>query len=509
MQPSATPDLAHSEQQQIRLPLPIVKAGKDYHEKVALLRRMDEILRLSGVEAAFVSYQVEQAIAAAAAQGKVLSDRRRATVQEFAHQTLRCVIARILSGESFRCFACHLAESSLLQWFCHCNTLRGIKVPAKSTIQRMEESMPVPILRCLVNHLIDASTRCDANDRSVLELAEVVDLSTVWMDSTCAKLDIHFPTDWALLRDGVKSIMQTIVVIRSHGLKHRLPDLPSFVATMNRLAIEMGTASRRGRGADKRRSRKATLRKMKKIVGKVIGHGKRYAARLRVEWAEQTDLSEPQARRLWERIEHLVALLPEAARQAHERIIGGRQVPNDRKILSLYQPHARVYVRGKAGADAEFGLQMLLTESAEGLIVDCRLMDDEVHNDSQLLMPTLRRIKSAFGPEAANGVVTDRGFASAANSKVLEAEGIADWTMPRSPKACADRLCDREFQRLQRRRAQTEARIGLFKANFLGERIPSKSPTAQHQFVAWSMLAHNLWLLARLDRGEPVASQAA
>ena len=54
--------------------------------------------------------------------------------------------------------------------------------------------------------------------------------------------------------------------------------------------------------------------------------------------------------------------MPAAIAQAHERIIGERVVPNDDKILSLYQPHAQVYVRGKAGADVEFGLQLLISE---------------------------------------------------------------------------------------------------------------------------------------------------
>jgi len=497
------------EQERIRLPLPIVEGNKDYREKVALLQRMDEILRLSGVEATFVAelvaaVEVEQI----EAKGKPLSDRRRATVQNFAHQTLRCVIARILSNESLRIFSIHLAESSLLQWFCRCATLRGIKVPSKSTLQRMEESVSADSLRRMVVSLVASATGVDASGDSTLGLAEPVDLSTVWMDSTCAKLDIHYPNDWALLRDGVRSIMQTILVIRSHGLFHRMSDPAGFIARMNSLSIQMGTLSRRGRGADKKRERKRILREMKRLTGKVIGHGKRYAAKLRAEWAS-TDLSEAQARNLWERLETLIALLPQAARQAHERIIGERQVPNDQKILSLYQPHAQVYVRGKAGADAEFGLQMNLTESAEGLILDCRLTDDRVASDCDLLIPTLESIREAYGLPAANGVVTDGGFASADNSAVLKAYGITDWTMPRSPTVRARRMQDGEFRRLQRRRAQTEARIGLFKANFVGDRIPTKNRAAQHRYVAWAMFAHNLWLLARLDQVERADIEAA
>ena len=42
----------------------------------------------------------------------------------------------------------------------------------------------------------------------------------------------------------------------------------------------------------------------------------------------------------------VVEKLPAAIRQAHERIIGERQVQNDEKILSLYEGHASVYCNG-------------------------------------------------------------------------------------------------------------------------------------------------------------------
>ncbi len=104
--------------------------------------------------------------------------------------------------------------------------------------------------------------------------------------------------------------------------------------------------------------------------------------------------------------------IPAAISQAHERIIGERVVPNDDKILSLYQSHAQVYVRGKAGADVEFGLQLLISESADGLIIDSHVVDGIV-NDSKLLMPAIERMRTTYGNGVAAVVVTDRGFASA------------------------------------------------------------------------------------------------
>ena len=168
-------------------------------------------------------------------------------------------------------------------------------------------------------------------------------------------------------------------------------------------------------------------------------------------------------------------------------------------IWDSTEPGQVHYVRGKSGADAEFGLQMLLSESAEGLIVDRHLLED-ITSDSTLLMPAIERMRQRFGKLVAGTVVTDRRFSSAANDAALEKAAITNMTLPRNPEAMHKRLQDPMVRRRQRRRAQTEARIGIFKANFLGDHLPTEDWPAQERFVAWATLAHNLWVLARLNQ---------
>lgn len=488
-----------AEQSKIRLPLPIVKGNRDYTEKEDLLIRMNAILLESGVEKEFIQHAVREA---RSSSDDILSDRRRDSVQEYAKQALRCTIARVLSNESHRLFSVHLAESPLLQWFCGCSQLDHVQVPSKSTIQRMESGVSTEIITLLNALLLQRSREVDTNGESILGLADPIDLSVIWMDATCAKLNIHYPVDWTLLCDGTKSIMRAIMVIRNHGLKHRMPDPESFIAVMNQQAMAMTGSSRRGPGKDKARARKKVLRTMKKVAGKVQEHGRRYRELLKKHWKE-TDLSESQVQQIINRIDNILDQFPAAIKQAHERIIGGRNVPNEEKILSLYEPHSNIYVRGKSGSYAEFGLQMLLTESAEGLIIDCHLIPDGVANDSTLLVPTIKRIQDTFDTNVVKIVVADRGFSTAANSAALKALNIGDSTLPRSPEEMKKLLDDPEHRKLHKRRAQTEARIGIFKANFIGDHLPTKGLPAQQRFVAWATLSHNIWVLARLD---PVAA---
>jgi hypothetical protein len=55
---------------------------------------------------------------------------------------------------------------------------------------------------------------------------------------------------------------------------------------------------------------------------------------------------------------------------------------------------------------------------------------------------------------------------------------------------------DEDFARAQRRRAQTEARIAIFKNEFLGRPIRSEGFENRALQVAWGVLTHNLRVLA-------------
>jgi len=60
------------------------------------------------------------------------------------------------------------------------------------------------------------------------------------MDSTCIQANIHFPVDWVLLRDAVRTMMLAVKRIRKLYLKNRMfMELKDFISKMNKLCIEM------------------------------------------------------------------------------------------------------------------------------------------------------------------------------------------------------------------------------------------------------------------------------
>ncbi|YCM45018.1 hypothetical protein V2O64_03160 [Verrucomicrobiaceae bacterium 227] len=93
---------------------------------------------------------------------------------------------------------------------------------------------------------------------------------------------------------------------------------------------------------------------MKKLSQRIGKHAKNHLKLLTTRTSE-TDLSKGQVWQISYRIQSVLDQLPAAIKQAHERMIGGRKLPNSKKVLSLYAPDVQVLKRGKSGAEVEFG----------------------------------------------------------------------------------------------------------------------------------------------------------
>jgi IS5 family transposase len=474
--------------QELRPQLPTVVGNVDYLSLRQRLEQIDVLLRESGVERDFV----ERALAGWKAAGsREPSALEQLKFQERSRRALRCTILRTLLQEDYRGFSCQLAGNPLYQWFCLIDALDQVRVPSKSELQRFAHWLEARQMRQVMDGLLKGAVERPRK----LGLKEALNLEEYFLDSTCVKANIHFPTDWVLLRDGVRTLMKATLLIREAGLRGRMQPPQEFLRRMNRLSIEMTQQTRRAGG---KKGRKRVLRQMKRLAGVVRGHARRHRELLDQQW-KKTEWTRVQAEQILRRIDGVIEVLPRAQKQAHERIIGARQVLNADKILSLYEPEVRVIVRGKAGAEVEFGNTVLLGENRQGLILDYEIFRESAPADSQTLFGSLLRVREATGRDV-GAVVADRGFYSAANSRTLQEGGTFDALCPRPPAVLREKMKDDKFARLQRRRAQTEGRIGILKRNFLGRPMRAKGFEHRELALAWGVLTHNLWMLARLRK---------
>jgi IS5 family transposase len=463
----------------LRPALPTVyKTHLDYREQRAIFERIDRILNQSGEDLGWVlGWLHERGITSELKAAWMLTG-------------FRCALARKLTGMTLRDFAFRLTDSNLLQWFCRCGEYGMVHTPSKSALDRLEKHIDLQDLENIIDAVTNGAMETDAGKR-LGGLNEPLELGDVFADCTCVKAPIHFPTDWVLLVDAVRTLTKSVRLIRKHGLKHRMPPPESFLKAINKQAMAM-SGTRRAKDGKKRR--KKTLRRMKKICVLVQSHAERYRALLDERW-EETDWTRKQAEQVLKRMDNILGQLPAAKKQAHERIIGERKVANEDKILSLYEPDVHVNRRGKAGAEVEFGNKFYLAEQRDGLLVDWKLYQDSVPSDYGMVRESVERMELSVGkPE---GFVTDRGFASKANVIWLKENHVRDGLCLKDAGELRERMSDPWFAAAQKRRSATEGRIGIFKNVFLGGVMREKGFENRNRALVWSVLAHNLWVLAR------------
>jgi len=258
----------------LRPALPIIRGNVDYLLFEGELVRIDDLLRQSGIEDLFIELRLEalfETFAPGEAPKSNVQQILRA--QKHASRAIRCMVLKGLLGEGFRGLSRRIAECALFQWFCAVDELI-VDVPSKSTLQRYSEALPPEKLRVVIDALtLSAAGGKDLAIPQPLELANAVELDVFWMDSTCVKANIHFPVDWVLLGDATRTLLKAIILIRRHGLKHRMPEPEVLTRQINRLSIAMTHARR---ALDSKRARKSTLRSIKTLVRVIERHARRY-----------------------------------------------------------------------------------------------------------------------------------------------------------------------------------------------------------------------------------------
>ena len=422
----------------------------EYRAERDLLIATDAIIGRCDLEEPVVAYFMDVAFVnkyiSVFATGKSvrLASQERDNARADAVLALRMSILRKRLGLSLRKFSLALSHSDLYKWFCGINRFYIPNIPGKTKVGNLENYIPEALIQEVEKRLLCAADSCQVLD-------EPLDFSRSYFDCTCIRVNIHYPTDWVLLRDSTLTMMKATTRIRKVGLVHRMPFEPSvFITKMNKLCMEMTFTARR---KDAKKLRKKVLRKMKNLLKRVVGHAENHLRLLESNW-QTVDISCGQAEQIAKQITDVTSQLVAVIKQAHERIIGERRVDNKDKILSLYEKDVHIVVRRKAGAQVEFGNTLFLAEQQDGLIVDWKLFKQQAPADSKMLKASHKRTVNRLGHDVTL-LSGDRGFDSKANQRYMESNDIFNAVCPRNPQQLIDRLKDDTFRDAQRRRSQT------------------------------------------------------
>ena len=466
----------------LRPDLTPVYANKDYFQFVATINCIDKIIRTTGIEEQIMQITLER-FSSSIQSVKALSKKVEQAIKAFRTETLRC----LLGQDSFRKLSVEISKSDLLADFCMARSLLGIKGVSKSSLDRNAKLFCELELSQIHQQLTKNLMQGGAGDQMPTIKSE-----EQYVDTTCVEANIHYPTDWVCLKDYCHSVLKSIEVIRKHGILNRIPkDIKDFKVQVNHLCIEM-THARRVKGS--KQKRKQVLRELKKLTAQIGKHGKKHLIKLQESW-EESSLSQKQKDCIAQRLDSFLQLEGRIVKQAHERIIGGRKVKNEEKILSIYDLDLEVLKRGKAGKEVEFGNKFYLSENEQGYILDFALCKGNP-DDRAMLKKSLYRQDEA-GYKQPKSICADRGFNGGKIVAELEKKNIVDESCPKDVSQLQEKLKDPDFVRKQKRRASTEGRIGILKSKFSLNGLRSQGYQNRSRSCVWAVISHNLWLLSR------------
>jgi transposase, IS5 family len=363
----------------------------------------------------------------------------------------------------------------------------GERVPDAKTLIRLAALLGPAVLKGIVERLVHL-----ARER------RVVRGHRMRVDTTVVETTIHYPTDSALLADGVRVLTRTMRRIRTEvgdaGLAVR-----DRTRSLARRVFEITQRSRKATartGAAVREQTKARMTQLYREVMAITRATVRQAETLSETVAETVDLG---VHALRDQLCEMVGLVRRVLAQTRARVLKGDTHYPD-KLLSLFEPQTEAIRKGKATKPTEFGKLVKIQEAEAGLITDYTVCPTRVP-DQELWEPALIRHQELFGrpPKLA---VADGGFASAANERVAMELGVDKVALPRphrrpTPTANPPPPRQRWFRQALRWRTGCEGRISVLKRCHGLRRCRYRGPRGMERWVGLGVIANNLRVLGR------------
>src|SRR4029077_3691402 len=172
-------------------------------------------------------------------------------------------------------------------------------------------------------------------------------------DRTVTAALMHEPSDSALLWDAVRIMTR---LLRQAGA------LPGAAALQwgddRRLAKKRARAIEYSRGKDNRR----------RLYRELITATRATQVALQEAGERLADLARVAAERWRAQLGHYLPLIERILAQSQRRVLDGQAVPAAEKLVSLFEPHADIIVKG--ARDAQYGHKLNLVTGPSGLILD-------------------------------------------------------------------------------------------------------------------------------------------
>ncbi len=390
-----------------------------------------------------------------------------------AEQVLRCAILKQYRQLSYEELAFHLEDSTA---FRHFSCLEMGQYPSKSILQENITSI--------------AEETWEALHRDVVEYARRENIETgkkVRIDSTAIETDIHHPTDSSLIADGIR------IITRWLAEGKQLSPKPGYLFSNHTRVVKKLVL--KILNARKEKERVAAYENLLHYAGRVVGYALTAIDELRIfQGTHPGDTLS--ARALADKLERAVGILRKVNDQTERRVIKGEKVPASEKIVSFFEEHTDIIVKG--GRDTQYGHKVFLSGGASAMILDC-LIERGNPADSDKYQPILERLKERFG-RMPRQVTADGGFASKDNLAFAKGNQVKDAVFARKRGLSVLDMAKSAwvYKALRNFRAGIEAGISTLKRAFGLDRCTWAGWEGFKRYVWSSIVSYNLLVIARI-----------
>jgi IS5 family transposase len=329
---------------------------------------------------------------------------------------------------------------------------------------------------------IDAQT-WELMNRQLLEVAAKQNLEkgrVVRIDSTVTETDIHPPTDSSLLWDCTRSSIRLMAKMMPYL------EIGSFryydhSRAVKRRAYKIEYA----RGANKTKLYKELLDYSKRILSYLIESLQAPAPNAGIAYPA-----------LVEQVSSLIGLTKKVISQTERRVLNGEKVPHQEKILSIFEAHTNIIVKG--ARDVQYGHKLNFTTGRSGLVLDV-VIEQGNPADSAQFCPMIERQKDIYG-RVPRQAAADGGYASRENIKQAKELGVKDVAFHKKCGILVEDMVKSNwvYNKLKRFRAGVEGNISCLKRRYGLGRCLWKGLEKFKSYIWSSSVAYNLMQLARI-----------
>lgn len=389
-----------------------------------------------------------------------------------AEQVLRVAIVKMRLELSYRALADRVDDSIGLREFCR---MPHQRIPAFTTLQenikRLRHETLAEVNAAIVAYAVEMN---------------VEDGKRVRIDSTTTESNIHHPTDSAQLWDCVRVLTRIL-----HRVEAEFEDLRGRFSDHTRVAKKLRYKINNTRGKDKQRP---LYKKLIDTAKKTVAYAEQAMGELDPARLKSFD-ELLVAAALRSALEQFTPLAKRVIDQSTRRVLEGEQLPATEKVVSIFEPHTDIIVKGQR--EVVYGHKIFLSTGKSNLVLDCAVEKGNPA-DSEQFMPALKRHRELFG-QAPKDVATDGGFASKANGENARALGVQNIAFSALKGNTLSELVQntRVYKQLRNWRAGIEGVISAVKRAFGLNRCSWRGYASFQAYVQLAIVAFNLQTLAR------------